>query len=114
MPYINTKVSIPLDSEKKQLLKEKLGQAIACIPGKSEDWLMLEFEDQCCLYFKGNQDGPTAFIEVKIFGSAPKAAYDHMTEKLCNLYYEELGIPQNRIYVKYEEVKVWGWNGCNF
>ena len=37
-----------------------------------------------------------------------------MTGEICKIFNEELGIEPNRIYVKYEEVANWGWNGENF
>lgn len=114
MPFINSKVTVKLTEEKKEAIKNKLGQAITAIPGKSESWLMLGFEDEECLYFKGNQDGETAFIEVKIFGAASDRDYEKLTALLCQIYEDELGIPKNRIYIKYEEVEYWGWNGTNF
>ena len=66
------------------------------------------------MYFQGNQDGPTAFVEVKVYGGASPDAFTKLTGEICNIYQEELGIPQNRIYVKYEAVENWGWNGSNF
>ena len=114
MPFINTKVSIPLTEAQKDSLKTKLGKAIELIPGKSEKWLMVGFEDEYCLYFQGNDYEPSAFIEVKIFGNAPDSAYERLTMKLCEIYETELHIPQDRIYIKYEEVTNWGWNGANF
>ena len=44
MPFINSKVSVPLTDSEKETLKGKLGQAISLIPGKSESWLMVGFE----------------------------------------------------------------------
>ena len=114
MPFINSKVSVAMSQEKKESVKAKLGQAISLIPGKSENWLMVGFEDSYDLYFQGNQDGPTAFVEVKIYGSASSGAYSELTGAICDIYQEELGIPKNRVYVKYEEVANWGWNGSNF
>ncbi|MCI8781084.1 MAG: hypothetical protein HFH70_10450 [Lachnospiraceae bacterium] len=114
MPFINSKVSVAMSKEKKDAVKAKLGEAISLIPGKSENWLMVGFEDLYDLYFQGNQDGETAFVEVKVFGSASPDVFSKMTGAICDIYQEELGIPQNRIYVKYEEVKNWGWNGSNF
>lgn len=114
MPFINSKISIQLDENKKENVKRKLGEAIEMIPGKSENWLMVGFEDNYDLYFKGNKDRPTAFVEVKIFGSASKSAYNALTKMICGIFNEELGIPEDRIYVKYEEVTNWGWNGSNF
>lgn len=114
MPFIDAKVSVALTKEKKEKLKEKLGQAITCIPGKSESWLMVGLTDSCELYFQGNQNGPTGFVDVKIFGSAPDEAYEKMTAELGEIFEEELGIPKDRLYVTYQTISQWGWNGGNF
>ena len=53
MPFINSKVSVALTDTQKEELKTELGKAITLIPGKSESWLMLGFEDNYSLYFKG-------------------------------------------------------------
>lgn len=114
MPFINTKVSVPMSDSQRESVKSKLGKAITCIPGKSEQWLMVGFEDNYDLYFQGNQKAPTAFVEVKIYGSASASAYERLTASICQILNTELSIPENRIYVKYEEVDNWGWNGGNF
>ncbi|SFR93757.1 phenylpyruvate tautomerase MIF-related protein [Anaeromicropila populeti] len=114
MPFINSKVNVKLTQEKQDSIKSKLGQAISMVPGKSENWLMLGFEDECKLYFKGDSSTRIAFVEVKIFGSASASAYDKLTEAICNIFNEELEIAKDKIYVKYEEVEHWGWNGANF
>ena len=114
MPFINSKVTVAMSAEQKERVKSKLGKAIELIPGKTESWLMVGFEDCYTLYFQGNQNDETAFVEVKIFGTASAGAYDVLTDKICEIFYEELKIPKERIYVKYEEVSNWGWNGNNF
>ncbi len=53
-------------------------------------------------------------VEIKIFGTAPRSAYDAMTRDVCAILERELGVPGDRIYVKYEECDKWGWNGSNF
>ena len=57
---------------------------------------------------------PLAFIEVKIFGKSTSDAYSALTKKITEIVCEELSIASDKIYVKYEEVSVWGWNGVNF
>jgi len=114
MPYINTKTNIIISKEKEVTIKQKLGKAIELIPGKTEDWLMVSFEDQCSLYFKGESDKAIAYIEVKIFGSSSGSAYDKLTGAITNILNEELNIAPDQVYVKYEEVSNWGWNGRNF
>ena len=50
MPYIRTTVSNTISDDARDSLKKKLGEAIALIPGKSEAWLMLAFEDSSLLF----------------------------------------------------------------
>ena len=114
MPFIGSKVSVKISKEKEEIIKSKLGEAIQLIPGKSETFLMVGFEDEYSLYFAGEKLEKGAFIEVKIFGKAGKEAYADLTAAICRIYEEELESPQNKIYVKYEEVQDWGWNGRNF
>lgn len=114
MPFIDSKVSVPMTKEQKDNIKSKLGQAISIVPGKSEHWLMVGFEDNYELYFQGNQDQPSAYIEVSVFGNLSDDTASKMTAELCKLYEQELKIPPNRVYIKYQECHKWGWNGGNF
>ena len=106
MPFINSKITTKLTKEKKDLIKSELGKIITNIPGKSEN--------EYSLYFRGEELQYGAFVEVKIFGKADKKHLEMITKDICNLYEKELNIPQDCIYVKYEEVDNWGFNGFNF
>ena len=114
MPFINTKVNISISKEDESILKERLGEAISLIPGKSEQWLMLGFEDNARLYFRGDNSDKIAFVEVKIFGGENKEAFNNLTGEICKIYNEVLGINSDKIYIKYETTTNWGWNGRNF
>ena len=54
MPFINNKTNVPISKAQEISVKEKLGQAISLLPGKSENWLMVGFEPECPLYFRGS------------------------------------------------------------
>ncbi len=114
MPYIRTTVSKEITDQVKDNLKKKLGNAIALIPGKSESWLMLAFEDNVNMYFKGECDEDYAFLQVSIFGTTSDAAYDRLTAALTEIIAEELAIKPQNIYIKYDEAEHWGWNSANF
>lgn len=114
MPYISTKTTVAISAEKRESIKTKLGKAIEIIPGKSEQWLMLSFEDESSLYFRGNNDKPIAYVEVKSFGKAPVDSYSEFTKVVCEILKDELDIEPDSVYVKYEEVSNWGWNSKNF
>lgn len=114
MPFIRTAINVDLPKEKEQIIKEKLGKAIALIPGKSERSLMLEFAPNSSLYFAGVNSEPIAFVEVKLFGASTKEAYNKLTAEICSVLEQELAINPSNTYVKYEEVLNWGCNGRNF
>lgn len=114
MPFIDSKVSVKMSVEQERELTTRLGQAIALIPGKSEEWLMTGFEDNYHLYFRGDNSQSMAFVEVKIFGGENATAFDALTGEICKIFGDVLGIAADHIYVKYEAVNNWGWNGGNF
>ena len=114
MPFIDTKVTKKISKEDEKRLTKALGEAIELIPGKSEEWLMLNFTDGCRMAFRGSSESDMAMVEVKIFGRASSSAYDALTARITEILYEILAIPADKIYVKYEEVSTWGYAGINF
>lgn len=113
MPLITTRTNTQITKETEEVLKVKLGKALANL-GKTESWLMLDFKDNCRLWFKGKNDEKLAMVEVSLLGKASRSAYDKMTAEVTEIISSELGISPSNIYVKYEEVENWGWNGSNF
>ena len=111
MPYIKTSTNIKIEDEKLNNIKTKYGEAIRLM-GKTEDWLMLEFNDNAKMYFKGDNTNPIVFIDVKVLGSVNNS--DDMTSKLCEIIGEELNIPSNQIYISYQGYTNWGYAGRNF
>ena len=112
MPFINTKVNVPMSSEQELTLKTEFGKAASLIR-KSENWLMLDFEDNCRMYFRGD-NAPAAMVQVSLYGKASSSYYEAMTRKLTELLVSVMGIPADRIYVKYDEISNWGFAGSNF
>lgn len=114
MPYINTTTNVKISEEQIRHLTKEMGQAITLIPGKSEDWLMLNFNGSSTMAFRADTVTPTAMLEVEIFGNAKAGDLQALTERLCEIIANVLSVPSDRIYVKYREVDSWGWNGSNF
>lgn len=113
MPFINTKYSGDITPEQENAIKTELGKAVSII-GKSESWLMVGFEPKCDLYFKGEKSEKIAFVSVDLYGGASKSAYEQLTAKICDILGENLGVPADKVYVKYSPTENWGWNGGNF
>ena len=49
MPFIDCKVNIDVSKQQELELKDEFGKAISLIPGKSENWLMVNIEPKCSL-----------------------------------------------------------------
>ena len=113
MPYIKTTTNVKIDETKAETIKAKFGKAIEAFPGKSEGWLMLSFDDEKKMYFKGSPE-PCAIAEISIYGEVTPAASDKMTALVTDILAAELDIPPARIYTKYDGIANWGWNGNNF
>ena len=113
MPFIDSKITVPVTPEKKEKIKAELGKAITTLH-KTETYLMVGILDNYDLWMAGNKLDKGAYVAVSLFGSASSADYDKMTAKICDLYEQELGIPGNAVYVTYHPISDWGWNGGNF
>ena len=109
MPFI-IRVNVSVSREQEREIKSRLGRAIEYVPGKSEEYLMICFEDKCRLWLRGDASQPCAYIEVSIFGNESHAGYDRLTSEITSAF-GILGIPSGNIYVKYDDISVWGVSG---
>lgn len=113
MPYIHAKFSTPVSPEKETALKSALGEAITLL-NKPESYLMVEISDNCRLYFGGRNDKPIAFFDVALLHSAPRASYEKLTARLCDIAKEIMGVDGDHVYVKFEETENWGYDSFMF
>lgn len=114
MPFIHTKVNCPLPKETEEKIASELGAAISLLPGKSEQWLMLQFEENCRLYFRGGKEEKIAFVNVKVYGDLDAAGCDRLTGRITAVLQGALAISPDHIYIAYEKTDTWGWSGENF
>lgn len=112
MPFIDCKLNVDIDNQQMEEIKSELGKAISIIPGKSENWLMVNIEPACSLYFRGKSDKPIAMVAVTIYGSASPSVYNSMTAQINRILSTVAGIEES--YVSYTETLNFGYNGSNF
>ena len=72
---------------------------------------MAKIDDDSEMYFD-NED-TCCFVDIKSIGSINTS---EITKPICNFIYEKIGIPFDKIYIRFEEVSasLWGWNGKTF
>ncbi len=113
MPFIKLKTNCAVPAATADTLQKHLGLAITAIPGKTANWLMVEVEDNCQLFFRGT-DEPAAIAEVSLYGNASANALETLTSHITGILLDTLKIPTDRVYVSYAMTEHWGWNGSNF
>ena len=109
MPYINILTSEKVDNKKKLL--EEITTLISSLTKKSKKFVMAKIDDNSEMYFE--DESPCCFLEIKSIGSLnPKT----MTKPISDFVYEKIKIPQDKIYISFEDVpaSMWAWNGRTF
>ena len=92
MPFIDTKVTMKVSPEKKEIIKQEMGKRISAL-NKTETYLMVGIEDGYDLWFGGKKLDKGAYVAVSLLGDAPKECYEKMTRQVCDLMAEQLDIP---------------------
>lgn len=113
MPFINAKITIPMDSDKKEALKARFGRAVSLIR-KPESYLMVGIESGEDLWFAGKKLEKGAYVSVSAFGSPSRADCGRMASELTKILGEELDIPGENIYITFHPVENWAWDGSLF
>ena len=113
MPYVEMVTTKSINETQKKALSGAFGQMIEVFPGKTEKWLMVSVRGDAFMTFAG-EPGDAAMVTISLFGRGDAQAYARMTDGVCRLLSDTLGLPPERIYIKYEEIAHWGWNGGNF
>lgn len=114
MPFIISRVNVDVSSEQEKKIKTSVGRAIELVPGKTEEYLMMIFENNSHIWLRGKNFEPSAYIEMKIFGNESHHGYNALTAEITKIYNETLNINPNNIYVLYDDIHTWGVSGFTF
>ena len=69
MPFIDTKVTMKVTPEKKEIIKQELGKRISAL-NKTETYLMVGMEDGYDLWFGGEKLDMGAYVAVSLYGTS--------------------------------------------
>ena len=110
MPYLKIQTNQSIPGDRQQAFLEKASRAVAEGLGKSEGYVMVAFDPPRPMLFGGSGE-PCAYMELKSIGlSEGKTA--GLSERLCSLAEEELGIPAKRVYIEFSDAPRAMW-GCD-
>ena len=114
MPYLKIQTNLPLTKNAERTILKDASALVAKELEKPEEFVMIAVQPDTPMMFGGTDD-PVAFLELKAVGLPARKTKD-LSEALCQLIEGHLGIPRDRVYVKFIDVKgaMWGWKGDTF
>jgi len=112
--FTTGRTTSPLSRKAERAILENASTLVAEQLGKPESYVMIAVEPDTPMLFAGSDD-PVAFLELKSIGLSAKRT-KQLSEALCQLVEGHLGIPCDRVYVKFIDVNrgMWGWKGDTF
>lgn len=114
MPLLTLQTSVQLSAQQRYDLLAPLSRIVAECIGKPERYVMVTVGEAAILMAGG--EGPAAFVDLRSIGGLSGAVNRKLSERLCALLQERLGIPPDRVYLGFANVSAenWGWNGGVF
>jgi len=114
MPLLKLETTVVLSEDKQKALLAALSKSVAETIGKPEQYVMVTLS-QAAMLMSGNP-GDAAFVDVRSIGGLTDDVNRKLSQKVCKLLNDSLGVPENRVYLNFTDVEAsnWGWNGSTF
>jgi phenylpyruvate tautomerase len=114
MPLLKLKTTAPLPEEKTKALMAALSKAVARAIGKPEQYVMVTVSHSAMLM--SGKGGDAAFVDVRSIGGLNGETNRELSQHICKLLKDSLGVESDRVYLNFTDVEVgnWGWNGSTF
>ena len=114
MPLLKLETTAALPDEKTEALLASLSKIVAETIGKPEQYVMVTASPAAMLM--SGKPGAAAFVDLRSIGGLGDDVNRQLSQKICKLLGESLGVPPDRIYLNFTDVPAgnWGWNGDTF
>ena len=103
-----------LSEEQRRNLLGSLSKAVATAIGKPEQYVMVSLSQSAMLM--SGKGGEAAFVDIRSIGGLDHGVNRKLSQQVCKLLNDSLGIDPDRIYLNFTDVEAgnWGWNGSTF
>jgi len=114
MPLLKLETTVALTEAKQNALLAALSKLIAEGIGKPEQYVMVVVRQSAVLM--SGKPGEAAFVDLRSIGGLSGVVNRRLTQGVCEVLKEQLGISPDRVYVNFTDVRAanWGWNGNTF
>jgi phenylpyruvate tautomerase PptA (4-oxalocrotonate tautomerase family) len=110
MPLMIIKTSVSVPENKKEALLTSATKVLVEAAGKKESHVMVLLEKVDASM--GGKVGAVAFVEIRSLIGLTHAVNHDISERVCDLLEEMLGVPGDRIFMNFTSVpeSAWGWD----
>jgi phenylpyruvate tautomerase len=114
MPLLKIETTVTLSEDKRKGLLASLSKLVAVTIGKPEQYVMVT-SSQAAMVMSG-KPGDAAFVDIRSIGGLSSDVNRKLSQQVCKLLTDSLGIPTNRVYLNFTDIEAanWGWNGSTF
>ncbi len=113
MPFIVSRVNKKIDDSDKEKLRAGYIEKIERILGKPRSYIMLDIQDNCTLFPKG-ENQPAAYIEANIYGNRNNTGYAQLSQEVTDMFNEILNIPSENIFINFQDIPGFSIDGNFF
>jgi len=113
MPLLKVHSSSKLSPADYESLSSSLTSLVAMTLEKSEDFIMVLFEQTNFQIFGANSAEPSMYIEFKNVGDLSPEITTRLSALIADLFKKVIDLEPSRMYIEFQptERHLWGWNG---
>ena len=114
MPLLKLETTIAMSEAQRTTLLNSLSKVVASVIGKPEQYVMITIGHSAILM--SGKGGEAAFVEVRSIGGVGGEVNRKLSQQICKLLNDAVGIASDRVYLNFTDVDAgsWGWNGSTF
>jgi phenylpyruvate tautomerase PptA (4-oxalocrotonate tautomerase family) len=114
MPLLKLETTVALSDDKRETLLMALSKTVAETVGKPEQYVMVTASPAAIVM--SGKPGDAAFVDLRGIGGFSRDVNRRLSQKICQLLTESLGVPPDRVYLNFTDFGAanWGWNGQTF
>jgi phenylpyruvate tautomerase len=114
MPLLRLETTAALSDDKTKALLASLSKVVAGTIGKPEQYVMVSICKAAMLM--SGKAGEAALVDIRSIGGLSDDVNRKLSQQVCKLLNESLGISSDRVYLNFTEVDAsnWGWNCGTF
>src|SRR5215469_14281138 len=114
MPLLKLETTVAISDDKRKALLTSLSKTVAASIGKPEQYVMVTI-GQSAMVISG-KPGDAALVDVRSIGGLNDDVNRKLSQQVCKLLQDSLGISPDRVYLNFTDVDAgnWGWNESTF